>query len=292
MVGDDGLLKGLPPLPEGFLIGFQVRAVTEEKLQVVSDESIFRKWAPGTLLELTTGEEAPVLGARILTNTPPGKDFPPLRLRIATTRATNALLERKGGRIALFITKGFGDLLSIGDQRRSHLFALRHESRPIFHEVVCEVPERISVSGEVLDALDESAVRSAAMDCLAKGITTAAISLLHGHAHPEHELRVAEILRDVGFTHLTLSHQTAAFAKLLPRTQSTVADAYLHAPVQSFLNGIRSVSPDMHVMTSAGGLKTAADIRPKDMLLSGPAGGAIGAANAARRLGHTPRLSL
>ena len=287
MVGDDGLLKGLPPLPEGFLIGFQVRAVTEEKLQVVSDESIFRKWAPGTLLELTTGEEAPVLGARILTNTPPGKDFPPLRLRIATTRATNALLERKGGRIALFITKGFGDLLSIGDQRRSDLFALKHEPRPIFHEVVCEVPERISVTGELLEPLDESAVRSAAMDCLAKGITIAAISLLHGHAHPQHELRVAEILREVGFTHLTLSHQTAAFAKLLPRTQSTVADAYLHAPVQSFLNGIRSVSPDMHVMTSAGGLKTAADIRPKDMLLSGPAGGAIGAANAARRLGHT-----
>jgi 5-oxoprolinase (ATP-hydrolysing) len=287
MVGDDGLLKGLPPLPEGFLIGFQVRAVTEEKLQVVSDESIFRNWAPGTLLELTTGEEAPVLGARILTNTPPGKVFPPLRLRIATTRATNALLERKGGRIALFITTGFGDLLSIGDQRRSDLFALKHEPRPIFHEVVCEVPERISVSGEVLEILDQSAVRAAAMDCLAKGITTAAISLLHGHAHPQHELRVAEILREVGFTHLTLSHQTAAFAKLLPRTQSTVADAYLHAPVQSFLNGIRSVSPDMHVMTSAGGLKTAADIRPKDMLLSGPAGGAIGAANAARRLGHT-----
>ncbi len=287
MVGNDVLLKGLPPLPEGFLIGFQVRAATEEKLQVVSDESIFRNWAPGTLLELTTGEEAPVLGARILTNTPPGKAFPPLRLRIATTRATNALLERKGGRIALFITKGFGDLLSIGDQRRSDLFALRHESRSIFHEVVCEVPERLSVSGEVLELLDESAVRSAAIDCLAKGISTAAISLLHGHAHPQHELRVAEILHEVGFTHLTLSHQTAAFAKLLPRTQSTVADAYLHAPVQSFLNGIRQVSPDMQVMTSAGGLKSADDIRPKDMLLSGPAGGAIGAANAARRLGHT-----
>ncbi len=287
VVGDDGLLKGLPPLPEGFLIGFQVRAVTEERLETVGEESIFQNWPPGTLLELTTGEEAPVLGARILTNTPPGKAFPPLRLRIATTRATNALLERKGGRIALFITQGFGDLLSIGDQRRSDLFALKHEPRPVFHEVVCEVCERVSVSGEVLVALDESAVRTAAMDCLAQGISTAAISLLHGHAHPQYELRVAEILREAGFTHLTLSHQTAAFAKLLPRTQSTVADAYLHEPVQSFLNGIRRVSPDMQVMTSAGGLKSADDIRPKDMLLSGPAGGAIGAANAARRLGHT-----
>jgi 5-oxoprolinase (ATP-hydrolysing) len=289
-------VSGLPPLPEAFLTGFQIKSLStaESRLIIAFDAAANEltldtpaDWAPGTLLELTTGEEAPVLGARILTNTPPGKAFPPLRLRIATTRATNALLERKGGRIALFITKGFGDLLSIGDQRRSDLFALKHEPRPIFHEVVCEVPERLSVSGEVLDALDESAVRVFAQDCLAKGISTAAVSLLHGHAHPQHELRVAEILREVGFTHLTLSHQTAAFAKLLPRTQSTVADAYLHAPVQSFLNGIRRVSPDMHVMTSAGGLKTAADIRPKDMLLSGPAGGAIGAANAARRLGHT-----
>lgn len=290
------LVKGLPVLPDGVLVGFEVKAVGEaegrrvvgfdsKRGEITLDQAV--DWAVGTLIELTTGEEAPVLGARILTNTPPGDDFPALRLRIATTRATNALLERKGGRVALFTTRGFGDLLSIGDQRRSDLFALRHEARPVFHEVVCEVSGRMSVSGEILEPLDEDAVRTAARDCLTKGIVTAAISLLHGHTHPQYELRVVEILREEGFTHLTLSHQTAAFAKLLPRTQSTVADAYLHAPVQSFLNGIRQVSPDMQVMTSAGGLKTAEDIRPKDMLLSGPAGGAIGAANAARRLGHT-----
>jgi 5-oxoprolinase (ATP-hydrolysing) len=285
-------LSGLPPLPSGFLIGFQIKAIDDASQRIITGENPLTldapaSWQPGALLELTTGEEAPVLGARILTNTPPGHDFPPLSLRIATTRATNALLERKGGRIALFITRGFGDLLQIGDQRRSDLFALKHEPRPIFHEIACEVTERISVAGEVLDPLDEAAVRASALDCIARGITTAAISLLHGHAHQQHELRVAEILRECGFTHLTLSHQTAAFAKLLPRTQSTVADAYLHAPVQSFLNGIRRVSADMQVMTSAAGLKTADDIRPKDMLLSGPAGGAIGAANAARRLGIT-----
>jgi 5-oxoprolinase (ATP-hydrolysing) len=279
-------------LPAGVLVGFQIKAVGDASHRIITGENPLTldapvSWQPGTLLELTTGEEAPVLGARILTNTPPGHDFPPLSLRIATTRATNALLERKGGRIALFITRGFGDLLQIGDQRRSDLFALKHQPRPIFHEIACEVPERISVTGDVLEPLDEAAVRTSALNCIALGITTAAISLLHGHAHPQHELRVAEILRECGFTHLTLSHQTAAFAKLLPRTQSTVADAYLHAPVQSFLNGIRRVSPDMQVMTSAGGLKTADDIRPKDMLLSGPAGGAIGAANAARRLGIT-----
>ncbi|MBE2287173.1 MAG: hydantoinase B/oxoprolinase family protein [Prosthecobacter sp.] len=299
--GTPARLSGLPPLPDAFLTGFIIKAVAESDSRVITsfdaatstitlDQPV--TWQPGTLLELTTGEEAPVLGARILTNTPPGHDFPPLSLRIATTRATNALLERKGGRIALFITKGFGDLLQIGDQRRSDLFALRHESRPIFHEVICEVLERLDVTGDVLEALDEAAVRVAALDCIAQGITTAAVCLLHGHPHSQHELRVAEILRECGFTHLTLSHQTAAFTKLLPRAQSTVADAYLHAPVQSFLNGIRRVSPDMRVMTSAGGLKTAEDIRPKDMLLSGPAGGAIGAANAARRLGITKIITL
>lgn len=289
-------VSGLPPLPFGFLIGFQIKAIGDldaytitswnsETSEITLDQE--PAWQTGTLLELSTGEEAPVLGARILTNTPPGQTFPPLSLRIATTRATNALLERKGSRIALFITRGFGDLLHIGDQRRSDLFALRHEPRPVFHEVTCEVSERLSVQGEVIEALDEAAVIAEAQRCLSLGIRTAAVSLLHAHQHPQHEQRVGEILRAAGFQHITLSHQTAAFAKLLPRTQSTVADAYLHGPVQAFLNGIRQVSPDMLVMTSAGGLKTAEEIRPKDMLLSGPAGGAIGAANAARRLGIT-----
>ncbi len=289
-------LSGLPPLPAAFLVGFHVNDVGSAEVRTITAFNNATGeitldapslWQVGTLLELSTGEEAPVLGARILTNTPLGHEFPPLNLRIATTRATNALLEHKGGRIALFITQGFGDLLQIGDQRRSDLFALNHAPRVIFHETACEVPERISVTGEVIEPLDEDRVRADAHACIAQGIKTAAISLLHGHAHPQHELRVAAILRECGFTHLTLSHQTAAFAKLLPRTQSTVADAYLHAPVQSFLNGIRRVSPSMQVMTSAGGLKSADDIRPKDMLLSGPAGGAIGAANAARRLGIT-----
>ncbi|MGV3659741.1 MAG: hydantoinase B/oxoprolinase family protein [Prosthecobacter sp.] len=301
--GTAGRLTGLPPLPEAFLAGFHVAAIGRNAEQRVIAGFKSRTgeitlnapvaWTSGTLVELTTGEEAPVLGARILTNTPPGHAFPPdLRLRIATTRATNALLERKGGRIALFITRGFRDLLQIGDQRRADLFALRHEPRPIFHEVACEVPERVSVGGAVLEALDEDAVGAAAQACVARGITTAAVALLHGHAHPLHEQRVAQILTAAGFTHVTTSHATAAFAKLLPRAQSTVADAYLHAPVQSFLNGIRPVSPEMRVMTSAGGLKTSDDIRPKDMLLSGPAGGAIGAANAARRLGIEKIITL
>jgi 5-oxoprolinase (ATP-hydrolysing) len=300
--GPDTFLSGLPPLPAGLLRGFSIRSLTHHESRIIAyhgengqitlDSPAPAEWHAGALVELFTGEEAPVLGARILTNTPPGAAFPPMQLRIATTRATNALLERKGGRIALFITQGFGDLLQIGDQRRADLFALRHEPRPTFHELACEVPERVSVDGEVLTPFDETAVRASALDSISKGITTATVCLMHGHAHPAHELRVGEILRECGFTHVVLSHQTAAFAKLLPRAQSTVADAYLHGPMQSFLNAIKTASPAMQVMTSAGGLKTADDIRPKDMLLSGPAGGAIGAANFARRLGFDQIITL
>lgn len=294
--GTQARLAGMPCLPEDFLAGFTLRAVcgnlsrtilqwNHTLLEAILDEPLPESWQVGSLLELSTGEEAPVIGARILTNTPLGHDFPPMRLRIATTRATNALLERKGGRIALFMTRGFGDLLQIGDQRRSDLFALKHEPRPVFHERVCEVPGRVGIDGAIIDALDESSVRAEAERSVAVGIKTAAVSLLHAHLYPEHERRVGELLRDCGFEEITLSHETAAFAKLLPRTQSTVADAYLSDPVRALLGAIRKVSPEMQVMTSAGGLRSADNIRPKDMLLSGPAGGAIGAANAARRIG-------
>lgn len=233
-------LRGLPALPNSLLTGFHIYPVGSddtrriESFDVDSGEvslSAAVAWKIGTLLELTTHEEAPVLGARILTNTPLGSAFPPMRLRIATTRATNALLERKGGRVALLITKGFKDLLQIGDQRRRDLFALQHEQRPLFHEITYEISGRFSATGEELETLDEKAIEAAAKACLKQGIHTAAISFLHGHEYPTHELRAAAILHNAGLNHLTLSHQTAAFAKLLPRTQSTVADAYLHEPV-------------------------------------------------------------
>jgi 5-oxoprolinase (ATP-hydrolysing) len=181
-------LSGLPPLPCGLLRGFSIRSLThpesrlisshDENGQITLNEPPPTEWHAGGLVELFTGEEAPVIGSRILTNTPPGAAFPPMQLRIATTRATNALLERKGSRIALFITQGFGDLLLIGDQRRPDLFALRHEPRPTFHELSGEVPERISVDGELLTRLDEAAVRALALDAIPKGITTAAVCLM------------------------------------------------------------------------------------------------------------------
>ncbi len=283
----------------GFFAGFELGRVSEPAVVcrvmdwqpsgavLTLDEPIPSTWQAEDLIELKTGEEAPVLGLRLITGTAPGKAFPPVAVRVATTRATNALLERKGSRVALFITRGFKDLLAIGDQRRSDLFALKHEPRAQFHESVVEVAERLEADGTVLAPLDEAALCMAAADMMAAGITHAAVALMHSFVNPAHERRVAELLYAEGFEHVSLSSDLAPFAKILPRAQSAVANAYLTGPVQSFLEGVASPlgGVALQVMTSAGGLEQASTIKPKDVLLSGPAGGAIGAANAAKQAG-------
>lgn len=290
-------------MPRGFFVGFSARLplCPERTFTVIKSHSdefglLLKFDGPpfphghdlGMVVELTSNEEAPVLGARLLTKTALGNEFPRMQFRLATTRATNALLERKGSRVAFFVTHGFGDLLAIGDQRRADLFALEHAARSVFYEAVCEVDERMNARGEVLLALDEQKVRRSAQTLIAKGIRHAAVALLHSYANAEHEQRVAAILRAVGFEHITLSSDIAAFTKILPRAQSAVANAYLTGPVDAFLEGVASpLHSSFQVMTSAGGLASREDVKPKDMLLSGPAGGVIGAANAAREMGFT-----
>jgi 5-oxoprolinase (ATP-hydrolysing) len=299
-------VAGLPLLPPDFYQGFQatpaagdaaVMTVTSwlPEAQTLIFDRRTDSLAPGSLYDLSTGEEAPILAARLLTVTPLAQPFPPMELRLATTRATNALLERKGSPTALFITKGFGDLLRIGDQRRPALFALKHEPRPVFHAAAVEVPERLGPDGEVIGPLDEEVVIAAARTLLAQGVRHAAVALLHSYANPEHEQRVGDLLRRAGFTHVSLSSAISPFAKILPRAQSALADAYLTGPVESFVNSIShslNKAAVLQIMNSAGGVEPAAQVRPKDLLLSGPAGGAIGAANAAAAMGCTRILTL
>lgn len=298
-------------MPANFFAGFQLTLgewssiivlslSTEHSALILQTSSALPADKECATAELSSSEEAPVLGARLLTGTPLGTEFPALQFRVATTRATNALLERKGSRVALFITQGFGDLPVIGDQRRADLFALKHTPRPQFHEAVCEVRGRLDAQGQVLEPLDEAAICEAAANFVRQGITHAAIALLHSHANVTHEQRVAELLHEAGFTHVSLSSALAPFVKLLPRAQSAIANAYLTGPVQSFLQGVakplasssQPQASSLQVMTSAGGLEQADQIQPKDMLLSGPAGGASGAANAAQRIGHTKIITL
>ncbi len=293
-------------MPDGFFNGWTLRPasgagagsiircsrVDQGRLHLEFNETP-RLALPGALVELTSGEAAPVLGARLLTRTELGRAFPPLQFRLATTRATNALLERKGTPVAFFITQGFADLLRIGDQRRPHLFALHHAPREVHYASVCEVKERLRANGTVIKPLDEEALRACALELVRSGLVTAAVSLLHSDIQPEHELAVEKILLECGFQHVSLSSRLAPFIRILPRAQSAVANAYLTGPVEQFIRDVATPIAEGHdtvplsLMTSAAALEPSATIQPKDLLLSGPAAGALGALHAAQRLGYS-----
>ncbi|HEU0013084.1 MAG TPA: hydantoinase B/oxoprolinase family protein [Longimicrobium sp.] len=245
----------------------------------------------GAAVEVASDEEAPVLAARLVTGTPSGAALPPLAMRLATTRGTNALLERRGARTALFITRGFGDLLRIGNQQRPDLFALDVRTREPLYAAAREVDERRAADGSVLVPLDPGALRDAARELAGDGIRSAAVALMHAFRAPEHERAVRDALRDAGFEHVSLSSDLAPFIGLLARADTAVVDAYLGPVIGRYLDGVRRElgGGRLHVMTSAGGLVRPEDFRAKDSLLSGPAGGVVGAAAAGRRSGF-PRV--
>jgi 5-oxoprolinase (ATP-hydrolysing) len=244
----------------------------------------------GVAIEVISDEPAPILAARLVTRTPAGRSLPPIEMRLATTRGTNALLERTGAPTVLFITQGFGDLLTIGDQQRPELFALNIIKALPVHVCAVEVPERMSASGSILVPLDVDDVERRAAGVLKQGIRAAAVALVHSHVNPMHERRVAETLRRVGFEHVTCSSDIAPMIKILPRAQTAVVGAHLSTVIGSYLDGVQKAGTGLisvHVMTSAGGLVRAERFRACESLLSGPAGGVAGAAEAAKRSGFT-----
>ena len=206
-------------------------------------------------------------------------------VRMGTTVATNALLERKGERLALAITRGFGDALRIGYQARPDIFA-RHIVLPsMLYESVIEIDERVGVDGEVLLALDEQHTRRALEEVRRAGIDTLAIVLMHGWAFPAHETRLAQIARDLGFSQISVSHQVAPLIKLIGRGDTTVVDAYLSPVLRRYVDRVAAGLPapsDLHFMQSNGGLAEATAFRGKDAILSGPAGGVVGMVEASR----------
>jgi 5-oxoprolinase (ATP-hydrolysing) len=288
-------------LPPGFFRGFTFRLLGDdvERSVVDSDPSTLRLSGPlpplpsgddlaGAAFELRSPEEAPVLAARLVTRTPLAGALPAIAMRLATTRGTNALLERKGAATALFITRGFADLLRIGTQQRPDLFALAIvRPEPLYRKMV-EVPERLAADGSVLIPLDAEAVRAAARRLRGEGIEAAAVALMHAYRDPRHEREVGALLRAAGFRHVSLSSELAPLIKLLPRAETAVVDAYLSPILERYLAGVSGAlrsGSSLHVMTSAGGLVRAEAFRAKDGLLSGPAGGVVGAARAGRRSG-------
>ncbi len=246
------------------------------------------RFEDGSAVEVAFDEEAPVLAARLVTGTPAGEPLPDLAMRLATTRGTNALLERRGASVALFVTAGFGDLLAIGNQQRDDLFALAVEPRRPLYRAVVEVDERLSSDGSVLRPLETLELEAPARRLLDRGIDCAAVALLHAYRNPAHEKAVAQLLRGLGFRHVSVSASLAPRIQILPRAETAVVNAYLSDAIESYLEGVQAAigGGTLHVMTSSGGLVGARRYPPKDSLLSGPAGGVVGAASAGAASGE------
>ncbi|MGH8136326.1 MAG: hydantoinase/oxoprolinase N-terminal domain-containing protein, partial [Steroidobacteraceae bacterium] len=214
-------------------------------------------------------------------------------IRIGTTVATNALLERRGVPTALLITAGFGDALAIGYQERPELFRLRIElPQPLYSEVI-EVDERLTAEGEVLRPLDEARLAADLGRLHGSGIGSVAIVLMHGYRYPDHERRATGIARRAGFTEVVASHESSAMIRLVSRGDTAVVDAYLTPLLAGYARRFReSLGERFHdvplqFMQSNGGLVAPETFRASNAVLSGPAGGLVGTARAARALGRS-----
>lgn len=237
-------------------------------------------------------DDAAIEGIRRILNLAPGAPIPAAwieAVKMGTTVATNALLERRGDRVVLAITRGFADALRIGYQNRPKLFA-RHIVLPsMLYERVIEIDERLDAHGRVLAPLDEAAAGAALADAFAAGIRGIAIVLLHGYRHPDHEQRLAALARAIGFTQVSVSHRVSPLMKLVPRGDTTVVDAYLSPILRRYVDRVRDALGGVRLMfmQSSGGLTDAALFHGKDSILSGPAGGVVGMAGTGRAAGFT-----
>lgn len=249
---------------------------------------------PGTAYELDLDLEAPILAIRLLMACPPPAPLGPLELRLGTTLATNALLERRGARVAFITTAGFGDVLDIGYQDRPDLFNLNIIKRDQLYQRVIEARERINAEGEVLQALDEAGLAEALAQAKRDGLMSAAICLLHATRNPIHEKRAVALARAAGFAHVAASSDVAPMPKLVPRADTTVLEAYLAPVLQDYLARLRAALPHARIllMTQEGGLVPTPEARAKNLVLSGPAGGVVGCAAAAARSGNPCAIGL
>ncbi len=244
--------------------------------------------------QIFTGEEAPVLATRLITNTAIHQSFPPLEMRLGFTKGTNALLERKGARVALITNIGFEDLLIIGDQQRPDIFALNVQKAKPYYYRAFGISARLDAQGIELQQLPIEEVRQIIAELKAEGIESVAIAMMHSYLNPSHELQLEELLRESGFSSISVSYKLAPNIKILFRAQTAVIDAFISPVINEYLNGITQSlgGSNIKVMTSAGGLVDAQLFLAKDSLLSGPAGGVVASAAAANSHNITKLLTL
>ena len=297
------------------MIGFSFRIVGESAFIEIKEieNNIWTLAEPlqvlesceGCFFEITNHEEAPVLATRIVTQTPIGQQFPALQMRLGTTKGTNALLEGKGAKVVLLVTKGFKDLLRIGTQQRPNLFQLAIPAPTLLYDRVIEVDERLNAEGEVVEELRMTSGRRSAEELkILDNCQSVAISLMHSYKNPVHEqLLKTKIQSQTSNVQrpkvdVSLSSTLSPNINYLRRTQTAVVNAYLQPILLDYLtkithqlnnstlgNSITQPLSNLLIMNSAGGLVQSANFDAKDSLLSGPAGGMVGAAAIAQRLG-------
>eukprot|EP00236_Picocystis_salinarum_P003997 CAMPEP_0183830992 /NCGR_PEP_ID=MMETSP0807_2-20130328/4353_1 /TAXON_ID=88271 /ORGANISM="Picocystis salinarum, Strain CCMP1897" /LENGTH=1211 /DNA_ID=CAMNT_0026076395 /DNA_START=511 /DNA_END=4146 /DNA_ORIENTATION=+ len=208
-------------------------------------------------------------------------------VKMGTTVATNALLERKGDRVALFITKGFRDALRIAYQNRPKLFAREIVLPELLYEQVIEVEERVDRDGRVLVPLNEDALEVGLKDAFDRGIRACAIVFMHGYQYKDHEQKAAALAQRFGFTQVSTSHEASPLIKLVGRGDTAVVDAYLSPILRRYVNQVAGELGNVRIqfMQSNGGLTEATLFQGKDAILSGPAGGIVAATATAASAG-------
>lgn len=289
--------------PDGFWNGY--RCVVLDAAGAVADEVTVERFdsgsgtlhfdsavqvavGAGTPYELHGDEAAPIVAIRYLMGLGSDQAIAACAVRFGTTRATNALLERRGARTALVVTEGFGDLLTIGDQSRPRLFDLDiRKPEPLIERSV-EVRERIDARGRVVTPLDEADARSKLAALRREGVVSVGVCLLNAYRNPAHESALARMARDAGFEQVSTSAALSPTRGYLQRAENCVVDAYLAPVFRAYIARIAGALPDgraLRLMTGAGGLVGANRFCGASCVMSGPAGGLVGAAEVARRAG-------
>ncbi|MCC5601040.1 hydantoinase/oxoprolinase family protein [Nostoc favosum] len=269
----DGLSKHperflIVPLPKGqWIIVYKLLSENPEQYQDAAIQGI------QDIMGISSNEPIPTEAMEVV--------------KMGTTVATNALLERKGDRVVLLITKGFKDALRIGYQNRPNIFA-RHIVLPtMLYEQVIEIDERYDAHGNELIPVNIQQVKNDLQAVYNTGIRSCAIIFMHSDRYPEHEQQIAQIAQKIGFTQISVSHQVSPLMKLVSRGDTTVVDAYLTPILRRYVNQIASQLPGVKLMfmKSDGGLVAAQQFQGKDSILSGPAGGIVGAVQTSKRAG-------
>ena len=228
-------------------------------------------------------KDAAVQGVRDLLGLQPDEPIPADQIeavKMGTTVATNALLERKGERTLLVVTRGFRDQLRIAYQARPKLFVRKIELPELLYESVVEVDERIGAHGDVVLPLNEAKARIDLQAAFSEGFRTVAVCLMHGYRYTQHEATLKRIAQDIGFTQISVSHEVSPLMKFVSRGDTAVVDAYLSPILRRYVEQVQSALGNVRLqfMQSSGGLTDAHKFQGKDAILSGPAGGIVGAA--------------